>query len=106
MINGMYEADAGSITLIHKTGARFSISNNDGDGRFCYVVLTKAEFAQGLTDGTISKNYILVDAWLPDGKDWKVMDYDCYKSYSDKGTELNPGYCAIYRIKTEFFFVQ
>ena len=106
MINGYYESNVGSIALINKNGGYFCISNRYGDGTFAYSVMTQEEFDDGVAKGDISPKWEYADAWLDDGKDWKVMDDDCSTAYTDSGVELKPGYCLICRVGTTFIFVQ
>ena len=97
-----YTADAGSILLMHKSGAKFRLSNNYGDGDFdFYIVDNESDLEKmKLMFGALKNTGV----WLDDGG-WKVMFYDCAKNYNNSGVELLFNcYSAIYQIGTKFIF--
>lgn len=103
MTKHKYTADAGSITLIHKSGLALHLSNNDGDGEFEFYILTHNELLESEDD--ILGNARLLECWIDDPSEWKVMYYDCARHYEDYGVKLTGTAMAIFLQNQTFFFV-
>lgn len=97
-----YTADAGSILLMHKSGAKFRLSNNYGDGDFDFYIIDNEDDLERAK--STFKDLKDTGVWVDD-EGWKVMDYDCSNHYNNSGIELLfDCYASIYQIGNKFIF--
>lgn len=97
-----YFSDVGSIKLINKSGAAFLIRNCFGDGSFkFYVFDTEKEMEEHVAGRYEVKD---TNVWL-NQSGWKVMTYDCAKTYEEDGVELDSDFIHIYQVDQCFMFV-
>lgn len=97
-----YTADAGSVKLIHKSGASILLHNGYGDGFFKYYVFDSYK----QMEEHIASRYAVKESKISlRGKGWKVMDYDCTSNYDDSGTLLESEKISVYQVDQCFMFV-
>lgn len=87
-------SDIASIKLMTKHGNSVLINTGE-DGTFQYAVVDNLE--------KVPSYYDILNIVL-DGE-YKIMEFDCAKSYDDKGEEIKGDYITVYRAGHSFIFV-
>lgn len=93
-----YEADVGSIKMIHESGAAIMISNDYGDGEFDFYVATTREEIEAKFGKAIEEKI-----WL-NQTGWKVMFYDCSNQFKSEGLILNSKFTRVFKKGSTFIF--